>query len=214
MANGTDQNLDVVQHPTLGPLKFPKSMPFDQRNQMIEQMEQQQSPPSQVYQRTPGTAEATVSAQAGGISNWLQNLEADVRYGGARTAVGKVLSTLGAQGTDVGAQAGTQDANLASPVLGPIHTLQGIAMTPQHPIAGPLKTLGGMWQTASLPTQFIGGPITSGAGEVTGTVAKALTPSTRLQAAGNAIQEVTNAVGNTAVDVNVPGQSALRIQEL
>jgi len=32
--------------------------------------------------------------------------------------------------------------------------------------------------------------------------------------AGQAIENVTNAVGNAAVDVNAPGQSALRIQEL
>src|SRR5438552_12151177 len=31
--------LDVVQHPTLGTLKFPKSMGFDERNQIIQGME-------------------------------------------------------------------------------------------------------------------------------------------------------------------------------
>jgi len=30
------QQLDVVQHPTLGPLKFPKDMPFDERNASIQ----------------------------------------------------------------------------------------------------------------------------------------------------------------------------------
>lgn len=34
-----DEQVDVVQHPTLGTLKFPKEMPFDQRNQIIDGME-------------------------------------------------------------------------------------------------------------------------------------------------------------------------------
>ncbi len=33
--------LDEVQHPTLGALKFPRSMPFDERNKIIEEMEGQ-----------------------------------------------------------------------------------------------------------------------------------------------------------------------------
>ena len=37
-----DDRLDVVQHPTLGTLKFPKEMPYDQRNQIIDGMETDQ----------------------------------------------------------------------------------------------------------------------------------------------------------------------------
>jgi hypothetical protein len=39
------EQLDVVQHPTLGTLKFPKSMPPEQRNQIVAEMEAQQEPP-------------------------------------------------------------------------------------------------------------------------------------------------------------------------
>jgi hypothetical protein len=34
--------IETVQHPALGPLKFPRAMPFEQRNQLIEELENQQ----------------------------------------------------------------------------------------------------------------------------------------------------------------------------
>ncbi len=34
-----DDQLDKVQHPTLGELKFPRTMPFAERNEIIERME-------------------------------------------------------------------------------------------------------------------------------------------------------------------------------
>ena len=35
-------NIETVQHPTLGPLKFPSDMPYEQRNQLIENLEAEQ----------------------------------------------------------------------------------------------------------------------------------------------------------------------------
>ena len=159
--------------------------------------------PSQIYQRPPGTAGAAVSAQPSNFQNWLQNAEADVRYGGARTAIGSVLSALGAQGTNVGAQAGA-GGTLASPVLGAVHTAQGLAMTPQHPLMGTAKTLGGMAEASTLPLAFAGGPIAGGAAEAIPSKA----------AAGQAIQDVTNAAGQVPINVEGPGQVALRVQQL
>lgn len=43
MADGSPA-LDVVQHPTLGELKFPHDMPFDERNKSIERLENQSDP--------------------------------------------------------------------------------------------------------------------------------------------------------------------------
>src|SRR5208283_4719077 len=39
-----DQELETVQHPTLGPLQFPKSMPYEERNAAIERLESQHQP--------------------------------------------------------------------------------------------------------------------------------------------------------------------------
>jgi hypothetical protein len=38
--------IDEVQHPTLGPLKFPKAMPFDERNKIIADMESKNAKPT------------------------------------------------------------------------------------------------------------------------------------------------------------------------
>ena len=34
--------IETVRHPVLGPLKFPSTMPYEQRNQLIEELENQQ----------------------------------------------------------------------------------------------------------------------------------------------------------------------------
>ena len=52
----TDDQLDVVQHPTLGTLKFPKEMPPDQRNSMIQSMELED----------PATMQAHAQSEASG----------------------------------------------------------------------------------------------------------------------------------------------------
>jgi hypothetical protein len=48
-----DQALDVVQHPTLGELKFPKDMPFDERNKSIDRLENQSDPNKTLAQVSP-----------------------------------------------------------------------------------------------------------------------------------------------------------------
>lgn len=113
----------------------------------------QQSPADTPY---PG---ASISRQERGIVPYLKRVEGDVRYGGDFTYPGKVLKTLGAQGTDIGAQAGTQEQNLASPVLGGIRALRGGAeVLTGSPIEGAKDYIAGGLQAASLPLQFMGGP--------------------------------------------------------
>jgi len=111
-------------------------------------------------QAAPPTA--TVPAEPTTISNapmgplqWLKNLEGDVRYGTGTTLPGRVLQKMGAQGTNVGAQAGTQENALASPVLGPIRVAQGVVEAPKAPWQATKDIVGGAMQTASLPAQFM-----------------------------------------------------------
>jgi hypothetical protein len=50
MADGQQYDatqLDEVQHPTLGPLKFPKAMPFDERNKIVADMEAKAPKPAE-----------------------------------------------------------------------------------------------------------------------------------------------------------------------
>lgn len=63
--------LDTVQHPTLGPLKFPRDMGFDERNKIIEDMEATDSHQAEVAKGKefkPGFAEG-VSGAATGIDS-------------------------------------------------------------------------------------------------------------------------------------------------
>lgn len=56
MADGQQYDtsqLDTVQHPTLGPLRFPHDMPFEERNSMIADMEKQASPPKEIQKPSP-----------------------------------------------------------------------------------------------------------------------------------------------------------------
>jgi hypothetical protein len=94
-----------------------------------------------------------------GPAAYLKRLEGDVRYGGDSTVGGYLLKKLGAKGTDVGAQAGTQEGTLASPVLGAVRATRGLAETATgSPWQGAKDTIGGGLQAASLPLQFAGGP--------------------------------------------------------
>lgn len=105
-------------------------------------------------QAAPPKPTASVSKAPGGVGGYLSSLEGDVKYGSQNTLLGKMLHGMGAQGTQVGAQAGAGDT-LASPITGPIHTAQGVSQMGQHPFLGALKALGGLAETASIPAAFM-----------------------------------------------------------
>jgi hypothetical protein len=48
-------NIETVQHPTLGPLKFPSDMPYEQRNQLIESLEAEQKASTKTDSPQPGS---------------------------------------------------------------------------------------------------------------------------------------------------------------
>jgi hypothetical protein len=132
------------------------------------------------------------------VKGWLSNLEGDVRYGGTRTLPGRVLHAMGAQGINIGAQAGAGDT-LASPVLGPIHAAQGVAETPEHPVRGPLKALGGVLETATLPASFMAPEAAETSAAIPGMVASKVTGRAAKSAGG----ELFNTVAKAASDANL-----------
>lgn len=141
----------VIDVPNVGSVEFPDSMSDDQISTAIKGT--YFSGKSKGY--TPQPGDASMSAAPTGAKAWLSNLETDFRQGTTNTLPGKILSAMGAQGVDRGAQAGTVDSNLMTPVLGPIHAAQGIAETPDHPVRGPLKAIGGALETMTLPASFM-----------------------------------------------------------
>lgn len=108
--------------------------------------------------RTPATPQAavpvgTISAIPNqGIQNkvvnWLSDLEGDVRHGTGMTLPGRILQKMGARGTDMGVPESVSNY-VASPVLGPIKTAQGVAE------GNVGKTVSGIAQTATLPSSFV-----------------------------------------------------------
>lgn len=139
---------------------------------------------------------SSVSVPPSGAGQWLRDLEADVRYGGTATLPGRILKLMGAQGTNVGAQTGAADY-IASPVLGPIKTAQGVAEK------SPLRVAGGLLQTASLPLSFVGPE-----------AAEAATPSATVARAGKVLREFTQANAAKPINVSPAADIALQGHEL
>lgn len=158
----------------------------------------------------PPAPTASVSATPSGPLSWLNQAESDFRYGGQSTILGKLLHSMGAQGVNVGSQAGAGE-QLVSPVLGTLHAAQGVAMTPDHPIAGPLKAAGGVLEAATLPASFMAPEAGETAAKVPGVLAR-LIPSTAR--AGETFSQVKSAAGNIPLDLTEPGNAALNIQRL
>lgn len=98
---------------------------------------------------------ASISSAQTGVLPWLKNLESDVRYGSNMTGPGRFLHAIGMQPTSAGVNPATED-QMASTVLGPIKTAQGVATLPSHPWQGTKQIAGGLLQSASLPLSFAG----------------------------------------------------------
>lgn len=199
--------------------EFPDGTPDDVidkavREEILPHYQQQASQPTLTNQfpaqELPGES---IGPAESGPAAYLKRLEGNVRYGGDSTVGGWLLKKLGAQGTDVGAQAGTQEQNLASPVLGGIRAVRGGAeVLTGNPIQGAKDYVAGGLQAASLPLQFMGGPELNAASEVPGKVAGAI-PST--ERAGKAFQDVMSAAKNKPVPITDELSGALsRYQEL
>jgi hypothetical protein len=170
-----------------------KAAPEDE----FAQFKRQSAPPT-----TPAPT-GTISAAPTGVKPWLQNLESDVRTGSTSTLPGRVLHAMGAKGLESGVSKPTAEF-MGSPVLGPIHTAQGVADTPKHPVRGPLKAAGGVLETLTIPSAFI-------APEAVGEASNLLPSAER---AGQSLQGVMSVARNNPVDVAGPGNVALEIDKV
>src|SRR6266404_2439859 len=76
--------LDEVQHPTLGPLKFPKAMPMEERNASIDRMLKEQSAPKTDQPKDEGFFKKALGF-ANGANQTLQEGQTGVLKGAAHT---------------------------------------------------------------------------------------------------------------------------------
>lgn len=134
-----DQGLDVVQHPSLGTLKFPKDMPPDERNMSIIRLMAQQPKQSKNSDYMANILQdATISAPESGVAAFLDRV------------LGRVKTALSGGGRPEAAV----DV-VGGGALGPIRALKGIAQLPEHPIRGANNIIGGVGQTAALPLAVV-----------------------------------------------------------
>lgn len=132
-------------------------------------------------------------------SNYLSDMENDVRQGDDATLPGKVLKFLGAKGTDKGVPQAVSNY-IASPILGPIKTAQGV-------VEGNVgKTVGGIAQTATIPSSFIAPQAAEGA------IAKIPSKQWAAQAINSVEQAAKDA--NLSVSPDASGPVAMRIKEV
>jgi hypothetical protein len=171
-----------------------------------------QAPGSQ--QQAPSWAgQATsIGPQKKGVLPWLQNVEGDIKSGSSNTLPGKVLSFMGAKGTDVGSQAGAPGEYMASPLLGTVRAAQGAARLPWQPWQGTKDIVGGALTAAQIPASFMGGPAAeagasataAASGKLFGNVERAANLFNTVKAAAPGEVEITGAMS----------QAAMRAQEL
>ena len=144
-------------------------------------------------QPTPG---AVLRPASTGVVPWFNDVENDLRHGGGRTVVGRTLGHLqeqgdkGYTGLEAGASPGQTDF-MGSVPLGATKAAKGAAELgwSGQPGQGLKDIVSGTAQAATVPSAFMGGPISEGA--------DAMIPS-RLRAG-----QVLDDIGNAAKDVPV-----------
>lgn len=206
-------NPKVVEVPGMGNVEFPGDMSDDAISAAIKANMGQKTAPA------PPTATIGSDEPQGvqeGIVHYLRQLEGDVKYGTGQTFAGKLLKIMGAQGTDVGAQANmSQSLKPSSPLTGSLKAVQGTA-------SGDVKqTLSGIGEAATLPSMVMGGASTPG---VLGTI-RGVEPTAKgaIEAipsagyAGKVIGEIEQAHGMLPVNPQQAervAQAAKRLKEL
>ena len=117
----------------------------------------------------PPSANPQATVSAGQPEPWLNQAEDDLRGGGNKTIVGRVLGRMQGNGNKgySGLESGVspETANfMGSPELGTIHALQGEDETLHgHPLSGGWKTIKGIGEAATIPGLVMGGPEAEGA---------------------------------------------------
>jgi hypothetical protein len=125
---------------------------------------------------------------------WFEDAGKDLREGGARTGVGRILGNMqgrgskGYSGLESGVSKETADF-MGSPELGALQVAKGVSELPSHPVSGAGNVIGGALKAATIPGMVMAGP------EIE--VAGALVPST--EKAGKILGGVAEYANNVPV---------------
>jgi hypothetical protein len=168
---------------------------------------------SEVKRSASSDPATSIGPRKKGISSWLEDLEADVRTGTGATLPGRILKKMGAPGLEMG-QSKEVGEFMGSPLLGPIHAAQGVAMLPQHPWEGTKKAVGGMFEAGTIPGLLAAAPEEGGAAAM-GKMESFVKDVMSARKAGKTIQEwkkINKAIGVTSKGVRI-GEGAKSIEE-
>lgn len=136
------------------------------------------------------------------VQDWLKNAETDLREGGNRTGVGRVLGKMqGNEGKYTGLESGTSKsaANFMGSVpLGAVETARGVASMGEHPVKGAVDAVKGVAHMAEMPGMVMGAPAAEGVPAAIGKVLEKLPTATR---GASRLNEVEEAAGHLPVSL-------------
>ena len=110
---------------------------------------------------TPGAV--LMAAPPRTTEGWFGVAEKDLREGGSRTGVGKILGTMqgrgdkGYTGLESGVSKGVADF-MGSPETGALQVAKGVSEVPSHPVKGAGNVVGGLLKAATIPGTMMAGP--------------------------------------------------------
>jgi hypothetical protein len=97
------------------------------------------------------------------MEGWFGDAENDLREGGSRTGVGRILGRLqgrgdkGYTGLESGVSKGVADF-MGSPETGALQVAKGVSEVPSHPVKGAGNVVGGLLKAATIPGTMMAGP--------------------------------------------------------
>jgi hypothetical protein len=128
--------------------------------------------PIDTYAALPTPGAVLMAAPPRTTEGWFEDAERDLREGGRRTGVGRVLGYMqgqgdkGYDGLESGVSKGMADF-MGSPVLGALQFAKGVSETPvvagvtgqpMHPVKAAGNMVGGILRAATIPGMVMGGP--------------------------------------------------------
>jgi hypothetical protein len=143
---------------------------------------------NQIVGKAPGAKPAMPQMSANPpsqhpIQDWLKDAGTDLREGGDRTGVGRVLGKMqGNEGKYTGLNDGVSKGAadfMGSIPLGAVETAQGVASMKEHPVRGTVDALKGVAHMAEMPSMVMGGPAMEGAPAAITKVLEKLPTATR-----------------------------------
>lgn len=148
--------------------------------------------------------------------SWLDDAQNDLREGGSRTSVGRILGKLqgrgdkGYTGLESGVSKGAADV-AGSPELGAVETAKGLASMKEHPVRGAWDTAKGVAHMAEIPSMITGGAAAEEAPAAVGRVLEKLPTAAR---GAKRLNDVMEVAGELPVNLARTSEHLMRASDM